>query len=54
LRICGDILHNYLSGYEKVPYQDLQYLLKESVQKECRDIKVYQNLEDLVGKIFNI
>ena len=20
LRICGDILHNYLSGYEKVPY----------------------------------
>jgi dynein heavy chain len=26
LRICGDILHNYLGNYEKVPYADLQYL----------------------------
>lgn len=29
LRICGDILHNYLSSYEKVPYADLQYLYGE-------------------------
>lgn len=29
LRICGDILHNYLSNYEKVPYADLQYLYGE-------------------------
>jgi len=26
LRICGDILHNYLGNYEKVPYADLRYL----------------------------
>ena len=29
LRICGDILHNYLANYESVPYADLQYLLGE-------------------------
>jgi len=29
LRICGDILHNYLAAYEKVPYTDLQYLYGE-------------------------
>merc|ERR1712166_325981 len=29
LRICGDILHNYLGSYEKVPYADLQYLYGE-------------------------
>lgn len=29
LRICGDILHNYLAGYEQVPYADLQYLYGE-------------------------
>jgi dynein heavy chain len=29
LRICGDILHNYLSNYEKVPYADLRYLYGE-------------------------
>jgi len=29
LKICGDILHNYLSSYEKVPYADLQYLYGE-------------------------
>lgn len=29
MRICGDILHNYLSNYEKVPYADLQYLYGE-------------------------
>lgn len=29
LRICGDILHNYLGNYEKVPYADLQYLFGE-------------------------
>lgn len=29
LRICGDILHNYLAGFEKVPYADLQYLYGE-------------------------
>jgi len=29
LRICGDILHNYLSSYEKVPYPDLRYLYGE-------------------------
>lgn len=26
LTICGDILHNYLTKYEKIPYADLQYL----------------------------
>jgi dynein heavy chain len=26
LRICGDILHNYLGNYEQVPYSDLRYL----------------------------
>jgi len=29
LTICGDILHNYLAGYEEVPYEDLQYLYGE-------------------------
>jgi dynein heavy chain len=29
LRICGDILHNYLSKYDKVPYADLRYLYGE-------------------------
>ena len=29
LRICGDILHNYLGNYEQVPYADLQYLFGE-------------------------
>lgn len=26
LTICGDVLHNYLTKYEKVPYQDLGYI----------------------------
>jgi dynein heavy chain len=26
LRICGDVLHNYLAGFEQVPYADLRYL----------------------------
>jgi dynein heavy chain len=26
LRICGDVLHNYLAGFEQVPYSDLRYL----------------------------
>jgi len=26
LKICGDILHNYLAGFEQVPYADIQYL----------------------------
>lgn len=29
LTICGDILHNYLERYEKVPYDDLRYLYGE-------------------------
>ena len=29
LRICGDVLHNYLAAYEQVPYADLQYLYGE-------------------------
>jgi len=29
LRICGDVLHNYLTKYEKVPYKDLQYIYGE-------------------------
>ena len=29
LRICGDILHNYLSKFEKIPYEDLKYLFGE-------------------------
>lgn len=29
LTICGDILHNYLSGYEQVPYADIRYLFGE-------------------------
>merc|ERR1719507_1057001 len=29
LRICGDVLHNYLAAYEKVPYEDLRYLYGE-------------------------
>lgn len=29
LRICGEVLHNYLAGFEKVPYTDLQYLYGE-------------------------
>ena len=29
LKICGDILHNYLTSYEKVPYADLRYLYGE-------------------------
>jgi len=26
LRICGNIIHNYLEKYPNVPYQDLRYL----------------------------
>lgn len=29
LTICGDILHNYLTNYEQVPYADLRYLFGE-------------------------
>ena len=29
LTICGDVLHNYLTKYEKVPYQDLAYIYGE-------------------------
>lgn len=29
LRISGDILHNYLAGFDDVPYQDLCYLFGE-------------------------
>jgi dynein heavy chain len=29
LTICGDVLHNYLSKYEKVPYADLAYIYGE-------------------------
>lgn len=29
LTICGDVLHNYLSKYEKVPYLDLCYIYGE-------------------------
>lgn len=29
LTICGDVLHNYLSKYDKVPYEDLQYIYGE-------------------------
>jgi len=29
LKICGDVLHNYLEKYEKIPYQDLQYIYGE-------------------------
>jgi len=29
LTICGDILHNYLSGYEQVPFADIRYLFGE-------------------------
>ena len=29
LTICGDVLHNYLTKYEKVPYDDLRYIYGE-------------------------
>lgn len=29
LTICGDVLHNYLSKYDVVPYQDLRYIYGE-------------------------
>lgn len=29
LRICGDVLHNYLTKYDQVPYKDLQYIYGE-------------------------
>jgi dynein heavy chain len=29
LTICGDILHNYLSKFNNVPYEDLKYLFGE-------------------------
>jgi len=29
LTICGDVLHNYLTQYDKVPYEDLRYLYGE-------------------------
>jgi dynein heavy chain len=31
LRICGEILHNYLAAYEQVPYTDLIYLFGEII-----------------------
>lgn len=29
LRICGDVLHNYLTKYTKIPYDDLRYIYGE-------------------------
>jgi len=29
LKICGDVIHNYLTKYEKVPYEDLRYIFGE-------------------------
>lgn len=29
LTICGDVLHNYLSKYEHIPYQDIRYIYGE-------------------------
>jgi dynein heavy chain len=29
LRICGNVLHNYLAAYDDVPYNDLRYLFGE-------------------------
>jgi len=29
LTICGDVLQNYLAGYEQVPYSDIRYLFGE-------------------------
>lgn len=29
LTICGDVLHNYLTKYDKVPYDDLRYIYGE-------------------------
>jgi len=29
LRICGNVLHNYLTKYDKVPYEDLRYIYGE-------------------------
>jgi len=29
LTICGDVLHNYLSKYDQVPYEDLRYIYGE-------------------------
>lgn len=29
MKICGEILHNYLGNYEEVPYNDLRYLYGE-------------------------
>lgn len=29
LSICGDVLHNYLSNYEHVPYEDIRYIYGE-------------------------
>lgn len=29
LRICADVLHNYLERYELVPYDDLRYIFGE-------------------------
>jgi dynein heavy chain len=29
LTICGDVLHNYLTKYDKVPYADLAYIYGE-------------------------
>jgi dynein heavy chain len=29
LTICGDVLHNYLTKYDKVPYENLRYIYGE-------------------------
>jgi len=29
LTICGDVLHNYLSNYDFVPYNDIRYIFGE-------------------------
>jgi dynein heavy chain len=29
LRICADVLHNYLAKYDKIPYADLIYIYGE-------------------------
>ena len=29
LKICGNVLHNYLTNYDEVPYNDLRYLFGE-------------------------
>jgi hypothetical protein len=51
LTICGDVLHNYLTKYDKVPYADLAYkvISKSDSSSGSNQLGVYELQEIITG-----